>query len=84
MNVSCSSEPLLEYTSCASLYILQCVLPAVVAVEIATWFQINSWIFVIIAIAAAAVVVAIAWWGDMGAQCPDSVAVVSTSANALF
>ncbi len=57
----CADAPGLEnafVNSCGNLTILQCVpTPAAVA----PWYQRNFWIFIIIAVAAAAVVVALAW-----------------------
>ena len=58
VNISCHTEPLLEYSSCANMYILQCVVPTG---ALAPWIQRTSWIFIIVAIATAAIVVVMAW-----------------------
>ena len=60
MNISCSSDPLIEYSSCDNMYILQCVVPSAVDLT-SSWTQQNSWIFIIIAIVAAAVIVTVSW-----------------------
>ena len=48
----------MEFIPCDNFYLLQCVLPTA---ALAPWTQRNSWIFIIVAIAAAAIIVATAW-----------------------
>ena len=50
------------HTSYNGLAILQCV--PTPPVPLAPWYQRNSWIFIIVAVIAAAILVAMAWYVD--------------------
>ena len=50
------------HTSYNGLAILQCV--PTPPVPLAPWYQRNSWIFIIVAVVAAAILVAMAWYVD--------------------